>query len=513
MSWWAVYFFAKIGLFYKGLMGFHFWVNLLFAILIITMHRIPGLWRVRTGVAIMIGVVLAYYDSYLPSFNSVWVKRDQLAGFSLPYLMELIGRVIRPEMLLVLIGLMFLVWLTKKRLRMGTFVFLAIFSTQLPFVTQLVDPQGLRVEMSDEAPLDDELDLVLATFFEDESSRHDFTISKPSEDFDVIILSICSLSWDDLKAVKQMDNPLFQKFHVVFNDFNSAASYSGPAIIRLLRASGGQQAHKGLYSAPLPGALLFENLAKSGYTNAFAMNHNGIFGNLINEIRQDGKMNVPLMKNEGLPPYMKSFDGTVISNDYDVLNRWWENRQKSAAPRVALFYNTITLHDGNRLINQKTSNSTESYEVRLGRLIQDLDRFVSLVAQSGRRAMIVVVPEHGAAIHRRANEIEGLREIPDPLVTHVPVGVIMAGMNNPGVGRAAVVNQPTSYLALSGLISNSLNQSPYRDPKVFSEKALAALPSTRFVAENEETLVMRYGRQYYLHTPEINWVPLTDKDF
>ncbi|MCR3986170.1 cellulose biosynthesis protein BcsG [Aeromonas caviae] len=34
-----------------------------------------------------------------------------------------------------------------------------------------------------------------------------------------------------------MDHPLWKHFDIVFKNFNSATSYSGPAAVRLLRAS------------------------------------------------------------------------------------------------------------------------------------------------------------------------------------------------------------------------------------------------------------------------------------
>ena len=40
---------------------------------------------------------------------------------------------------------------------------------------------------------------------------------------------------------------------------------------------------------------------------------------------------------------------------------------------------------------------------------------------SGRRAVVVLVPEHGAALRGDSAQIAGLREIPTPAITLVPV--------------------------------------------------------------------------------------------
>ncbi len=60
-----------------------------------------------------------------------------------------------------------------------------------------------------------------------------------AQPFDVLIINICSLSWSDIEAVGLMDHPLWKHFDLLFKNFNSATSYSGPAAARLLRASCG----------------------------------------------------------------------------------------------------------------------------------------------------------------------------------------------------------------------------------------------------------------------------------
>jgi hypothetical protein len=64
------------------------------------------------------------------------------------------------------------------------------------------------------------------------------------------VINICSLSWADVDAAGLMSHPLWSHFDIQFKDFNSATSYSGPAAIRLLRASCGQTSHKTCISQP-----------------------------------------------------------------------------------------------------------------------------------------------------------------------------------------------------------------------------------------------------------------------
>ncbi|WP_251277537.1 cellulose biosynthesis protein BcsG, partial [Enterobacter hormaechei] len=77
--------------------------------------------------------------------------------------------------------------------------------------------------------------------------------------------NICSLSWSDIEAAGLMDHPLWKHFDFVFKNFNSETSYSGPAAVRLLRASCGQLSHTNLYQPSGADCYLFENLAKLGF--------------------------------------------------------------------------------------------------------------------------------------------------------------------------------------------------------------------------------------------------------
>jgi hypothetical protein len=64
---------------------------------------------------------------------------------------------------------------------------------------------------------------------------------------------------------------------------------------------------------------------------------------------------------------------------------------------VALYYNTVTLHDGNRLPDKRLT-SIESYPLRLKTLLDDVDRIIDTISKSGRKAVVIFVPEHGAAL-------------------------------------------------------------------------------------------------------------------
>ncbi|MDW4658054.1 cellulose biosynthesis protein BcsG, partial [Escherichia coli] len=75
------------------------------------------------------------------------------------------------------------------------------------------------------------LEAYLQKFYATEATRQvEFKPStSPAQPFDLLLINICSMAWDDLDAVGLRDNTLFQQMDVVFDNFNSATSYSGPA--------------------------------------------------------------------------------------------------------------------------------------------------------------------------------------------------------------------------------------------------------------------------------------------
>ena len=506
MGLWSFYFIIKAVLFYAGYINFHFFVNVAFAIALIFSHTHPRLLQIRRWVSIPIGIVLFYFDSQLPPLRNVIPKISQLLDFSYQYYIELLTRIVNWQVLLALLGSFAIYYLLSKKLRMSTIAVLAIASTLLPFKQNTnvfaYDASGQVIGVPSDAELTESLD----GFFIEEASRTTFTHTQRASGtpFDILVINVCSLAWDDLKYVKEEDNPLFKRFQYLFTSFNSASSYSGPSIIRLLRASHGQQDQRDLYKPAIEGSLLFNNLKAVGFDTQLALNHDGKYGDLLKEIRGYGSLSAPMFDNKQSAPYLKGFDGSQVYDDYAVLSSWWDARMKSPKDRVALFYNTISLHDGNRALDGRLENSVETYSRRLRKLLDDVDRFYTKVNNSGRQAVIVFIPEHGAAIRRNKNEIVGMREIPSPNITNIPVGFLFTG-NSATPINTKKIEQPSSYLASSELISRLIAKPPFGANTSTQEAYLKNLPATRFVAENEDSVIMKFGASYFFRSNDINW--------
>ncbi|PZS59661.1 cellulose biosynthesis protein BcsG [Stenotrophomonas maltophilia] len=509
---WNLYFLSKVVLAWMGALDLKILPNLLFLGALL----IPLRWRwariARTIVAIPVGVALYYQDTWWPPFRRLLVQPGVL-DFSADYWLELAQRFINWQMVAVLAMLVLAYVLLKPWLRITTLSVLGMLGLAvmaIPVPAGWNWGQGSATAATASAagtsggglpPANNEtLNAWLASFYQQQASlKTSFPAPGSGAPFDVIILNICSLAWSDLDEVGLRQNNLLDHMDVVFDDFNSATAYSGPAAIRLLRASCGQTSHTGLFD-PVPAECqLFSNLQRLGFQSELAMNHDGHFDDFIGELHQYGGLQAQPMDISAFPKALVAFDKSPLRRDGDVLMAWWKQRLAGSSQQVALFYNTISLHDGNRIVGADGRSNAADYKARAEMVLGDMAGFVDAVEKSGRRAMIVVVPEHGAALHGDRMQIPGMREIPSPSITHVPVGVKLIGMGAPAAGGPRHVPEPSSYLAVSELVSRvyALNaQSPPSERNW--DSLLKGLPQTPSVSENEGAKVIEYAGKPWL---------------
>jgi len=119
-----------------------------------------------------------------------------------------------------------------------------------------------------------------------------------------------------------------------------------------------------------------------------------------------------------------------------------------------------------------------------------------------------MVPEHGAALRGDKRQIAGLRDIPTPAITIVPVGIRVIGV--PRTGDTVLVSQTSSFLAISTIIERMLKKSPY-DEGIYKPAEYARdLPVTPFVAQSERTTVLEYNHLYHLNRGGDSWEDYTE---
>ena len=524
ISGWNAYFIFKLLLLWRGLIDFHALENLAFFMLLVFPLG-PLLRRVRLVLAVPMAVLLLYHDSFLPSPMRLFERAGAMTEFSVPYAIELLGRFVSVPVVTLMAGALFMLLLLRHVVRINMVVLVMLVGL---VAVDLMGANGtgptvLATNAADGAPAarasatpgptrlaeggsNAELNRILQSFYVTEARR---VVRLPTPGnaelpFDLVFIHVCSLSWDDMEAAGLQLHPLWKSFDIVFRHFNAAATYSGPAAVRINRATCGQTSNDGLY-APVPErCYLMPSLKLAGFDLNFAMNHDGHFDDFLKLIRQQG-LNVAPIPLTGVPVAMKGFDDSPIYDDGAVLTRWRTQRSISPAPRAALYYNTVTLHDGNRLVGAGSDmNSLQSYKFRLTRLFDEMEALMQTLATGPRRTVVVLIPEHGAAVRGDRFQVAGLREIPTPAITTVPVGIRVIDPSANTERDTAYVDRPSSFLALSQVIARMLEKSPFGPAPFDPQPYVADLPTTEFVAENQGVL-MRVENRYFLREDREHW--------
>lgn len=281
----------------------------------------------------------------------------------------------------------------------------------------------------------------------------------------------------------------------------------GPAVVRLLRASCGQQEHDTLFKAPdNKQCLLFENLASLGFKKELLLNHNGQFDNFMAHITNNIGAVSPAVDLTALTPFQKSFDGSNIYRDASVLGKWLSQRSQSdGAPTVTL-YNSISAHDGNRIIRSDARNSLLSYKKQQKYLLDDLYQFINQLKQSDRNLVVIFVPEHGAAMRGDKMQVQGMREIPTSAITHIPVGIKFFGPDLNIQGEKVTISEPSSYLAISDLLGNIIASDIFSGKAFTLDDLVQGLDKIETVSQNEGTTMMKVEGKSYLTLDDESWI-------
>jgi cellulose synthase operon protein YhjU len=481
---WTFYLAVKLVLQFRGAARVHFLWNAAFAALALPLppRKAPLVptrgWRAAAVLAA--AAALLWYDSYLPPFRTAlaFVWRDPAvltSGFLRGFLPGLLAS---PGLLAGLTGLLALCLLIgRSGLPAAPFALAVLLSAPL---TSLGEPSGPVADAARE-------------FFRSEKGRLVRLPRAAGAPFDVILIQVCSLSWDDLEAAGRPEPRLLDGAAYVFTRFNSAASYSTDAGLRLLRAPCGQAAQEELYKTWPPECALLGQLRAAGLRTYAAMNTEPGYFEMEADLRRLAGVDEPVPV-AGLKAALKNFDGHPVYASGDVLERWWKERARSGEPRAALFYNTLALHAGVHVDAPRwwLEPPLRQYTRTLDELGGDVDRLAGEIAASGRSAVIVIVGEHGRALRGSALQAPELRDIPLPPITRVPAAVRLVGPAFAGAPRGRRSDKPVSYLALAQLLADLLADPGAARDAARLDADVAALPETVFMSESPSWKVFSY---------------------
>lgn len=336
----------------------------------------------------------------------------------------------------------------------------------------------------------------LERFLEAESRRRvRFPEHPAGDDLDVVLLHVCSMSWDDLRASGLDGHPFLRRFDLVLTAFNSVSSYTNPSAIRLLRAACGQPRHDALYREAPAECYLLDALRRAGYRTWSAIDNDAPSYRFVEDVRTFGHADPPLPL-AGLAVRQIDFDGTPIHDDAAVLRRWLDARAASGARRAALYADLTTMHGGAHPVGEARwwlRPRVALYREAGERLFANLEGFLDALEASGRTTLVILVAEHGMALSGSALQPADVREIPLPAITTVPAAARLVAPGLPRVPAQVAIAAPTSYLALAQLVAGALDTPGLRPAHLTAPDAVARLPQTRFVAENEAAVVLRVG--------------------
>ncbi len=504
MGIWGFYFFVKIFLNLKNVITLNLSANILFAFFLIIplpeKKRFSEAIRKVKGVAnLVLGFSLLWHDSYFPSPYDIYETFKHNGLPSTEYIYTFLIGYYSQDIIFIgaaaLIACMFLAHYIK------------IMNVAILFLLLLI-PYNVSGQISKKS-----LDEHVEEFFDDEeikSVSFSYNSSEPP-DFDIIFLHICSLSWDDLYYVGLDQHPIFKEFNYLFENFNSVTAYSGPAMIRLMNAACGQKAHTDLYSPSLKQCHIFQELSKVGFDISIALNHNGRYGQFSNQIIEFGHVDSKPMSLDSLESKMLMFDNSPVYDDFEVLNSWLSNRMKNTHEQSVFYYNSVSLHDGVHAVNEKVlADDTKTiYTSHLKKLLDEMRKFIQALEDSGRKFIVVFIPEHGMSIKGSKIQKSTLRDIPLPDITRVPVGIkLIGGKYKSAKFKQHKISKPTSYLAIAHMLSMFIEKSPFASEQYSSRKFIDSIPISDFVAENDSGIATRYDGKYFFKVKGKNWVEL-----
>ncbi len=501
MGLWTFYFLAKLYLHFKGYIYLDFILNLLFAVFLII--PIPQHFRfhkvfsvLRNSIGLVLGFFLLWHDYYLPPFSEA-IQFIQTQMLPKEYVYKTLLKSINLAETAVLGFLLIFCVLVRKHLSLAPFVLVLLL---LGTLWDLKQDKG-------------EMERYLDFFYQSETRRV-ISFERPKDGdtpFDIIFLHICSLAWQDLKIVGMEGHPFFKQFDYLFTQFNTVTSYTNPSAIRLSRANCGQPRHDDLYRHVETECYLFDTLRSLGYETYFTLNHDGRYGDFAEQVRDLGHLDPPLLWTD-LPVQQSNFDGSPIFDNYAVLKKSWEIREKLKGSRVALYHNNTSLHGGTYWTGEANwweRTREDHYREFVEKLFSDMTKFFDLLSASGRNVVVIFVPEHGRALGASKLQASGLRDIPLPQITLVPVGIKLIGANRHGLVAGQSISKSISYLALAQILASFIKESPFGGG--IPQDTIATIPQTDFLAETQVARVVKRGNDYLLERRSLDkrWVKLS----
>ncbi len=513
LGWFNVFFAAEFLLAAGDWISLNLAANALLIVVLLLPLQHRALKALRTVLCTVAAAALLYAESWLPGWDSLVANTRNILGFSADYLLELAGDFVNWPMVAWGLVLIAAYAFLRNWLRVSVFTVLyfvagvlapAAWQTFHPAETETtvaVPEAAAPSETADAGAVAQWYDAFIA-YEKNRRARIPAGLSEKDTPFDILILNICSLANDDLDASELADHSVFSRFNLVFDRFNSATSYSGPATLRLLNMACGQPSHDALYT-PRTECQIMTRLDRLGFKERLYMDHSGEYDDYLKTLRDKAGLTAPLAPQRTSSPRYIAFDDEPLADDLTMLRDWLRTvRADKSTQRSVTLMNLLSLHDGNRLPRHGRS---ENFKPRAKLLLDQLQTFMRDIEKSGRRVMLIVAPEHGAAVRGDRIQMPRLRDIPSLRITEVPTMVKFFGVKDLPAAPVHVTGD-TSYLALGDLIGLVLSEDFFgKNRRVDLADLAADLPRTNPVSENAQAQVLSYKGREYLKRGDKPW--------
>lgn len=461
------------------------------------LRRYAALRIARVSLLVLAAAGLMWKATWLPPPSTI-IKfmADPHTRPSWEYIRTFLVQSVNPWILGTGIALLFLLLAAKAKKPILTI----ISAYALVLAAWIIQPQQYSPEFSPAS---------LEEFFNAESrKRVAFTAPASNSDaFDIIILHLCSISWDDMKNAEIDPKSFFGDFDYLFTDFSAACTYSTPSAIRVLRSACGQTSHTNLFAETDPACYLMDGLRKAGYNTHSLFNHDGKYADFTNAVQKYGHADPPLAI-ENLPVASLMFDNSPMTDDGATLLKYLEMRQSTGAVRAALYYNSASLHLGSYEKDAPRQDSVSEYKLYLNNMLGNLRNVFKSIEASGRKTVVIVLPEHGAALFGSKLQARDVRDIPLPAISTIPVGIKIFAPGHHTPGKPQIIAKPTSLFAVAWILAKFTQTPPFGSTAPDPAQIALEIPYTAFVAENENSIVMKSGPLYLEKSPKGEWAAL-----
>jgi cellulose synthase operon protein YhjU len=422
---------------------------------------------------------------------------------------------------LILILLSSIIVRRYQRYKAFTALLLAVLIIAVPFIHNKI-AESLAAKVKNKSSQQSKIlspSKYLEAFYNTESERMIRFHAPDTESvpFDIVILQISSLSWDDLREIGVTQQyPFFKQFDYLFTDFNSVANNVSSSVIRLLQSNCGQRSDSEININELPNnvCLLFESLSSIGYKSYVGMDHDGSYGDFAKIIKKNGLNNAEMIKFENAAASAAFIDGKApLYSDYASLKKWFNSRQASSSERAVLYYNSMfpsSQRDDNKPLALIDIHA--QYKDLFLALTKDLQQFIDLIKTSKRNTVLIIVPEYGRCLIVNSSQDASLKDMPLPKITNVPVCVKLIGpkFNDANIAQQ-IISKPTSYFAISWVLSKFIENSPFGKTPETSDDIAFKIPKTDFVSYQSGTVITKIYDNYLYQGQDKKWITLTSE--